>query len=103
MADRTFSAEDLIRIYQENLTDDEQDIVDEFFMQEPVEETSFEFLRNLLEILERLFTIFSGARITALALTFGVFTSSLLNEAVGLLRNSTEALGSIIDTGGVDA
>lgn len=32
MGDRTFSAQDVIRIYQDFLTSDEQETVDEFFM-----------------------------------------------------------------------
>jgi len=33
MGDRTFSAEDVIRLYEDFLTDDEQETVEEFFME----------------------------------------------------------------------
>ena len=49
MGDRTFSAEDVIRIYQDFLTSAEQETVDEFFAEEPEEEEP-EVVFTLLEL-----------------------------------------------------
>ena len=102
-ATELFSAEDVIRIYSEFLTPSEQETVDLFFAAEPVEEMDLSFLANLLDLLETLFSIFVTARFTAVVLTFGTFTSNLVNEAIGTLRNTNEILGNILDAGGVDA
>lgn len=103
MGDRTFSAEDVIRIYSEFLTPSEQETVDLFFAEAPVEEMDLGFLENLLDLLELLLDIFVSARFTAVVLTFGTFTSNLVNDGIRLLRNTNEILGNIVDVGGVDA
>lgn len=102
MGDRTFSGEDVIRIYEEFLTRSEQEVVDFFFAEEQPE-MSFDFLQALLETLDLLFAIFVTARFTAVVLTFGTFTSNLVNEAITLLRGTRLTLGNIIESGGVDA
>ena len=103
MGDRTFSAEDVIRIYRDFLTPDEQETVDLLFAEAPVEEMDLGFLANLLELLETLLRIFVTARFTAVVLTFGVFTSNLVNQAISTLRSTNAILGNIVDAGGVDA
>ena len=62
MGDRTFSAEDVIRIYEDFLTDSEQETVDEFFAEEPEPEEppepvfSLDELANLVGLIRQLFT-----------------------------------------------
>jgi len=102
MGDQTFTAEDVIRIYAFYLDLEEQKTVEEFF--ETFEEREeFTFVEDLLNILDRLFSIFSSARFGALAVTFGVATNLLLVESLRQLRRGRTALSSILDQGGVDA
>jgi len=59
MGDRTFSAEDVIRIYEDFLTSDEQETVDEFFAEEPEEPEvvfSLDELEVLVGLIRQLFT-----------------------------------------------
>jgi len=73
MGDRTFSAEDVIRIYENFLTSTEMQTVDEFFI--PEEEMDISLLplagvRNLLEVLDPLSTILGSFPIALIASAF---------------------------------
>ncbi len=59
MGDRTFSAEDVIRIYEDFLTADEQRTVDEFFAEEPEAPIRDNFFVDL-ESLESLVSLARG-------------------------------------------
>lgn len=102
MGEQTFTAEDVIRIYAFYLDESEQKTVEEFF-ETFIEERDVSFLADLLEVLERILSIFLTGRITALAITFGVATRLLLEEAQRELRRSIDGLGQILPVGGVDA
>ncbi len=54
MGDRTFSADDVIRIYEFFLTPSEQETVDFFFLIPPPEEEPLDIFDTLREILETL-------------------------------------------------
>lgn len=102
MGEQTFSAEDVIRIYAFYLDESEQKTVEEFF-ETFIEEMDTSFLADLLEILERILSIFLTGRITALALTFGTATNLLLQAAQRELRSAISGLGQILPPGGTDA
>ena len=71
MGDRTFSAEDVIRIYENFLTSAEMQTVDEFF--EPAEDLSlipFVAVQNLLDVLVPLFDILRSFPIALVAALF---------------------------------
>jgi len=103
MGDRTFSAEDVIRIYEEFLTSAEQDTVDEFFMQVDESLLPFVAVRNLLALLEPLLGTLAGFRIGVLAATFGTLTLQILNAAVAALASTNRILGNILEREEVDA
>jgi len=104
MGDRTFSAEDVIRIYQDFLTFEEQRIVDEFFEQEPDESLlPFNAVRNLLALLDPLLSILAGPLIGALAAVFGALTLTSLNASIRALRGTNRILGNILEREEVDA
>jgi len=102
MGDQTFTADDVIRIYAFYLDSAEQKTVEEFF-ETFIEEMDTSFLADLLEILERILSIFLSGRITALAITFGVATNLLLQAAQRELRSAIDGLGRILPVGDVDA
>jgi len=71
MGDRTFSAEDVIRIYSNFLTSTEMQTVDEFF--EPAEDTSllpFVAVRNLINVLQPLLDILASFPVALLTIVF---------------------------------
>ncbi len=106
MGDRTFSAEDVIRIYELFLTSREQKTVDEFFMQaEPVDNSLIPFnaVRNLLALFEVLLLRLAGPLIAALAAVFGSLTLAALNEAIAGLASANRILTNILATEEVDA
>lgn len=103
MGDRTFSAEDVIRIYQLFLTDRERETVDEFFEQVDNSLLPFNAVRNLLAILEVILLRLAGPLIGALAAVFGAATLAALNAAVSSLNSTNRILGNILDTEEVDA
>jgi len=84
MGDRTFSAEDVLRIYEEYLTETEMQTVEDFFMAEEMDDVSLIPLvavRNLIEILASfpiaiVASLFAPARI-ALALVIPLLASIL--------------------------
>jgi len=70
MGDRTFSGEDVIRIYEDFLTIPEQETVDAFFMPEDLSLVPFVAVRNLLNVLEPLLLILASFPIAILASLF---------------------------------
>jgi len=72
VGDRTFSADDVLRIYREYLDEREMIIVEEFFM-EDVDNSLLPFVavRNLLAVLEPLALILGSTAIAILASAFG--------------------------------
>jgi len=102
MGDRTFSGEDVIRIYEDFLTSSEQEVVDFFFAAEP-EESNLPSVANLLAFLETLLGLLSGFRIGVLAATFGSLTLAALNSAIAGLRSTNTILGNILEQEEVDA
>lgn len=97
MGDRTFSAEDVIRIYSDFLTIDEQEIVDEFFENGEEPGPELPSVANLLSLLEELLIIMAGPLLGALAITFGTLTIAALNAAIRALRDTNLILGNILD------
>jgi len=73
MGDRTFSAEDVIRIYENFLTSREMQTVDEFFMPEEMEDNSllpFVAVRNLIDVLQPLLDILASFPVALLTILF---------------------------------
>jgi len=73
MGDRTFSAEDVLRIYDEYLTETEMQTVEDFFAPEEQIDNSLlplNGVRNLLEVLDPLSTILSSFPIALIASAF---------------------------------
>lgn len=103
MGDRTFSADDVIRIYQDFLTSSEQKTVDLFFMEEPEPVEPLPDVTSLLSILELLLGILVNPVIAAIAATFSTFALLTLNGGIRALRETNEILGNIIEGGDVNA
>ena len=73
MGDRTFSAEDVLRIYEEYLTETEMETVENFFMAEELPDTSllpFVAVQNLLDVLVPLLAILASFPIAILTSLF---------------------------------
>lgn len=102
MGDRTFTAEDVLRIYEFYLDESEMETVEEFFRVEP-EESQLPSVENLLTILEALLRILANPLVGAIAATFSVLATAAIREANAALRSTNEILGRIIEQGGVDA
>lgn len=103
MGDRTFSAEDVIRIYESFLTPDEQKIVDEFFLEGVEGESLLPPVENLLNLLVDLLAILVSPLLGALAAVFGSLTLAALNAAIRGVGETNRILGNIIDAEEVDA
>lgn len=105
MGDRTFTAEDVIRIYQFFLSETEMETVEKFFeeAEEFVDLSSMRFVENLLDLLAGLLVTLGSPLIRALAGAFAGLTVAALNEAIRGLAETTTILGNILDEGGVDA
>jgi len=102
MGDRTFSAEDVIRIYRDFLTEDEMKTVEEFFMEEELV-VDLSFLESLLERLTLLALRLSGIPLSLILSIFGDLAQTTLREAVRSLKDTNEILGNIVEQGRVDA
>jgi len=102
MGDRTFSAEDVIRIYEEYLTSSEMETVDLFFREQPMEST-LPSVGNLLNILETLLTLLSSSTLGVLAAVFGAITLAALNASIAAVRSTNLILGNILEQEEVDA
>lgn len=97
MGDRTFSAEDVIRIYEDFLTDSEQETVDEFFAVEPEEpevpEPAFD-LSELAEIVGLIRQLFTPLRPI---LTFVLGRFFFFTGAISTIQFVLERLEIILD------
>lgn len=102
MGDRTFSADDVLRIYADYLTEREMEIVENFFATEEMG-ADLPPVEGLLEVLENLLTILASPFVGAIAATFSVLARAALTEALNALRSTNDILGRIIQQGGVDA
>jgi len=101
MGDRTFSAEDVIRIYENFLTSAEMQTVDEFF--EPAEDLSlvpFVAVQNLLDVLDPLLTILASFPIALLASLFAPARIAL-TLVIPLLAGIIRILRIILATEGI--
>lgn len=104
MGDRTFSAEDVIRIYEDFLTSSEQETVDEFFMEDPVEpETEIPTLE--LEIIAE---AINQARVPlpgllGLAFRFFPFAATLVDTVSFALTRADLLVRELLRQGEVDA
>ena len=103
MGDRTFSAEDVLRIYREYLTESEMKTVDLFFEMPPPEELELGFLENLRNELQDLQELLTSTIIGAIAAVFGVNGTRALNAAIRINASAIIALSIIIAVGGNDA
>lgn len=73
MGDRTFSAEDVIRIYEFFLTRPEQITVEDFFIPPEMEDNSllpFVAVRNLIDVLQPLLDILASFPVALLTIVF---------------------------------
>jgi len=88
MGDRTFSAEDVIRIFEDFLDDDEQETVEEFFREEPEEpeETVPDVLREdfdaVVGLLLQLLGVLPAAATFLLTFTFFIVIASTIQFVV---------------------
>jgi len=103
MGDRTFSAEDVLRIYREYLTESEMKTVEMFFEMEAMESIDLGFAENLLATLEDLQEILTSSILAAIAAVFGPFATRALNAAIRVVAAVIIALNIIISLEGVDA
>lgn len=102
MGDRTFTAEDVIRIYELYLDEREMQTVEDFF-QTVEEEEPLPSVSSLLGILENLLGILAGPFIGAIAATFSIAARNALNAGISALANTNRILGRIVEQEEVDA
>ena len=103
MGDRTFTAEDVLRIYELHLDEFEQRQVEEFFATEGGVEIDLGFLAGLLARLLNLSTLLASFLVTASISFLPTIFQEALRSANAALSETTEELGNIIEGGGVDA
>jgi len=103
MGDSTFTAEDVLRIYEFYLDQQERETVELFFATEPEDPINIEFAENLLTRLETLAIILGSNTIGVLVKLFSATASVTLNLALEGLRQSTEILSFILTERSVDA
>jgi len=107
MGDRTFSAEDVIRIYEDFLTSSEQETVDEFFAVEP-EEPVAPVRDNFFIELEIIAESNRAARVPlpglfGLALRFFPFAATLVDTVLFNLTRTAFLLQQLLNEEEVDA
>jgi len=105
MGDRTFSAEDVIRIFQDFLTVPEQLTVEEFFMPEEIPDNSlipFVAVRNLIAVLDPLLLILASFPIAILTSLFAPARIAL-RLVIPLLASILRILRAILATEGDNA
>jgi len=105
MGDRTFSADDVLRIYEFYLDENEMQTVEDFFMFEEEPDNSlipFVAVRNLLAVLEPLLLILASFPI---ALLTGIFppARAALRVVIPLLAGIIRILNFILATEENDA
>jgi len=107
MGDRTFSAEDVIRIYEDFLTSSEQETVDEFFFIEPEEPTTeiptafFDDIRALQGLNTQQRVVLPG--LFGLVLRFIPFALTLVDTILFAATQANILISSILDQEEVDA
>jgi len=104
MGDRTFSAEDVIRIYEDFLTSDEQETVDEFFMElmeEPARDNFFVDLEILEESIEQARVPLPG--LARLVLRFVPFAATLVSTVQFAVDRSAILVRRLLNQEVVDA
>ena len=94
MADRTFTADDVIRIFEENLDEDEMETVRLFFA--PEVNIDAEILKRLLELLLALVSALTTPLIGLLLSVLPQVTTDAYNDAVGELFRVNRSLDSTI-------
>jgi len=104
MGDRTFSAEDVIRIYENFLTPSEQETVDFFFMEEPEPlppMVDFNDIRRLQALNNQLRTPLPG--LFGLVLRFVPFAATLVSTIQFAAEQSRILINELLNLEGVDA
>lgn len=96
MGDRTFSAQDVIRIYEFFLTAEEQEIVDRFFEVEDPSLLPFVAVRNLLGFLEPLLEILASTEAGIIAALLGATARRVLGLAIAGLASIIRILEAIL-------
>lgn len=100
MGDRTFSADDVIRIYREFLTEDEMETVEEFFARDEPEPVN---VSGAIKSIENLLKLLGNPLIDAVLATFSIVARTALFAATRALRETNNILNNIQEQGGVDA
>jgi len=100
MGDRTFTADDVLRIYLDYLDEREMKTVEDFFAVETIE-VDVSFLNGVLRRLSLLAPILASTAFSAAAGLLGPLTTIVLNEANRGLRDSTSALRGLLSAQGV--
>lgn len=101
MGDRTFTAEDVLRIYDQYLDEIEMQTVEDFFMPEEMEDVSLIPLvavRNLIDVLDPLLTILASFPI-ALAASLFAPARIALTLVIPLLASILRILRVILAAG----
>ena len=94
MGDRTFSAEDLIRIYEFYLTQEEQETVEIFFL--PEIDINVTILTRILDLFLMLVSVLTSPLIGFLLSVLPAAIIQLHNDIVEELFRTNRALSSII-------
>ncbi len=104
MGDRTFSAEDVIRIYEDFLTSDEQETVDDFFkeLQEPPPRDNFFIdLEIVQEAIEQSKVPLPG--LLGLAFRFFPFAATLVDTVLFAVTRAGILVQELLNQEQVDA
>lgn len=94
MGDRTFDAEDVIRIYEFYLDQEEQETVEFFFL--PEVDINVAILTRILDLLLNLISVLTTPLIGFLLSVFPQAVIAFYNEAIDELAKTNRALGNII-------
>jgi len=104
MGDRTFSAEDVIRIYEFFLTKSEQETVDFFFSEDPIEVPAgptFEDLRRIDGLVRQARVPIPG--LFGLVLRFVPFAATLVSTIDFATRQANVLINQLLNLEDVDA
>ena len=94
MADRTFTADDVIRIYEDYLDENEMEMVELFFR--PEIDINATILRRLLDLLLALISALTTPFIGLLLSVLPQATMEAYNDAVSEIARTNRALDSAI-------
>ena len=104
MGDRTFSSDDVIRIYEFFLTQSEQERVDEFFAEEEEEEEPPVFLEDLLGLIGLFRQILTPARlVTNFVLARFFFFTGAVSIIQNALSQAEIIINDLLQRGVIDA